>query len=159
MMKHSTLVTTVVLGILVVGCGDQVGNVQPLIEQMNVELEAAYLEGDAARAAALFTEDAVLMPNEIENIQGRENIQGFLQFIFRSTTVLQYDLEVRELERDGSTAYELGVFSWASSTGQDTTQENGRYSMVRKLDSDGAWRIHRLLENADRQVSHPFMQR
>jgi hypothetical protein len=31
--------------------------------------------------------------------------------------------------------------------------------MVRKLESDGAWRIHRLLENADRPVSHPFMPR
>lgn len=158
-MKRSTLTMTAAVGLLVVGCTDRMEDVLPVIEEANMELEAAYLEGDAVRLAALFTEDALVMPNRGQNIPGREAIEALFEMILRGMTVMKYELVVEELEVFGSTTYERGIFDYLAVTAsQDTTADQGRYIMIRKKSSDGVWLIHRWLENKSPEQNHPFMQ-
>lgn len=159
MMKQSTLVTTVVVGLLVMGCTDRLEDVRAFVEEANIELEEAYKQGDWGRLAALFTEDALIMPNGGQNIPGRAAMENLFEMIFRVNTVVKYQLAVEELEVFGNTAYERGVFDYqVVSSSQDTTADQGRYIILRKKSSDGAWLIHRWLENVSPAQSHPFMQ-
>ena len=157
-MKRTTLTMTAAVGLLVVGCTDRVEDVLPVIEEANIELEAAYLEGDAVRLAALFTEDALVMPNGGQNIPGREAVEHLFGRIFTVNAVIRYQLVVEELEVFGNTLYERGIFDYqAVGARQDTTADQGRYIMLRQKNSDGAWLIHRWLENVS-PGGHPAMQ-
>lgn len=159
MMRRSTLAAAVGLGLLTVGCTDRMEDALPVIEEANIELEAAYLEGDAVRLAALFTEDALIMPNGGQTIPGRTAVEHLFRRIFTVNTVLKYQLAVEELEVFGNTAFERGIFDYqAVGARQDTIADRGRYIMLRKLSSDGAWLIHRWLENVSPGQSHPAMQ-
>ena len=158
MMKRTTLMMTAAVGILAVGCSDRMEDVLPFIEEANTELEAAYVEGDAGRLAALFTEDAVVMPNGAPSIPGRQAVATLFERILSVNTVARYQLVVEELEVYRNTAYERGVYDYlAISASQDTTAEQGRYIMLRKKSANGAWLIHRWLENTSPQQNHPFM--
>ncbi len=159
-MQLVNRLTIAIVGFSVLACADRVAEVRPLIDQAIADLEAAYLQGDAGAVAALMTEDVVVMPNDMEDIRGREAVQGFLSLFFRANTVVAYKLVVQELELVGNTAYERGIYTWTSiGAAQDTSLERGRYSIVRKRGADGAWRIHRLLENTSPRLTHPFLER
>lgn len=128
-----------------------------MLEEANVELEAAYLAGDASRLAALFTEDALIMPNGGQTIPSRSAMENLFQRIFRVNTVMRYQLVAEEVEVFGNTLYERGIFDYqAISSRQDTTADQGRYIMLRQKSPDGAWLIHRWLENVS-PGSHPAM--
>jgi uncharacterized protein (TIGR02246 family) len=133
-------------------------DVLPFIEEANIELEAAYQEGDAGRLAALFTEDAVVMPNRAPTIPGRQAVENLFERILNVNTVVRYQLVVEELEVFGNTTYERGIFDYlAVGSRQDTTADQGRYIMLRKKSAGGAWLIHRWLENTSPGQSHPPM--
>ncbi len=156
LLNHLTIA---IVGLSALACGDRVAEVRPLIDQAVADFEAAYLQGDAGAVAALMTEDVVVMPNGMEDLRGREAVQGFLSLLFRGNTVVAYKLVVQELELVGNTAYERGIYTWTSiGAAQDTTLERGRYSIVRKQSADGAWRIHRLLENTSPRRTHAFIE-
>jgi uncharacterized protein (TIGR02246 family) len=136
-----------------------VEDVLPVIEEANIELEAAYLEGDPVRLAALFTEDALIMPNGGQTIPGRAAMENLFERIFSVNTVVRYQLVAEELEVFGNTLYERGIYDYqAIGARQDTTADQGRYIMLRQRSSDGSWLIHRWLENVS-PASHPAMQR
>lgn len=159
-MQFVNRLTIAMVGFSVLACADRVAEVRPLIEQAIADLEAAYLQGDGGAVAALMTEDVVVMPNGMEDIRGREAAQGFLSLFFRANTVVAYKLVVQELELVGNTAYERGIYTWTSiGAAQDASLERGRYSIVRKQGADGAWRIHRLLENTSPRLTHEFFER
>lgn len=141
-------------------CGNRVATVQPIFEQANMQLEEAYRQGDAAGAAGLFSEDAVVMPNGMEDLSGRQAIEAFLDMYFSSSTVPVYELTITEIDLHGNTAYERGTYRWLSiGARRDTSLEYGRYSMVRKIGPAGGWQIHRLLENTTSPPTHTFLER
>jgi uncharacterized protein (TIGR02246 family) len=127
---------------------DTVDQVRLGIGLINSELQEAYRAGDPERAATLFTEDVVLMPNKAPSLRGSDAVRGLLTNFFRGSTVTTYDLTTDELHVYGETAFEWGTFQWRSVVSeQDTIVEQGRYSAVRKRSPEGRWLIHRLLEN------------
>ena len=159
---------TLVLGAVVfAGCTsthgratpEQTAKVQLQIEQANADLESAYQDGDADRVVMLFTEDAVFLSNRLVDLRGREAIGRFLGKFFRIQTVTEFTLTIAELDVYGPTAYERGTFVWTSvGRDQDTTVQRKRYSIVRTLDADGQWLIHRLLDGLSPAPTHAFMQ-
>lgn len=138
---------------------EQTAKVQLQIEQANADLESAYQDGDADRVAMLFTEDAVFLSNRLVDLRGREAIGRFLGKFFRIQTVIEFTLTIGELDVYGPTAYERGTFVWTSvGRDQDTTVQRKRYSIVRTLDAEGQWRIHRLLDGLRPADTHPFLR-
>jgi ketosteroid isomerase-like protein len=136
---------------------DTVAEVRLGVELINSELQEAYRAGDADGAVSLMTENVVLMPDKSPNLSGQDAVRGLLQSFFGGSTVSTYELMPEELHVYGETAYELGVYRWASVHGEvDTIVERGRYSAVRKRSADGRWLIHRLLENT-MPAGHPAM--
>lgn len=123
-------------------------DVRQKIVQASLSLDSAYRRGNAQAVSTLFTDDAIISAIEFEDIRGRAAIQAALAGFFAANTVLAYQLQPVEVEVCGPTAYERGTFVWTSGPhGQPASTVRGRYSAVWMRAADGAWRVHRYIEN------------
>lgn len=107
----------------------------------------AFLAGDAARAAALYTDDARLMPHGVPTCDGRAAIGGFFGGAI-AQGVVSARFTTHEVEGDDAQALEIGRYELFASlpNGERQRIDDGRYLVVwRKV--DGAWRIHRDMFN------------
>ena len=51
--------------------------IRPAIEEGNAKFGEAFRQGDSGAVAALYTDDAILLPPNSETIQGKEGIDAF----------------------------------------------------------------------------------
>ena len=115
---------------------------------------AAYNAGDAAAIAALFTEDAVSMPDHRAALIGRAAIENHLRDVFMqfstSISITPGDTDVA-----GDVAHEHGTFSvtLTPKAGGNAMTETGNYLVVLKKGSDGNWLVHHDIDNSN--VPHP----
>lgn len=115
--------------------------IKRLVESLN--------RGDAAGAAAHYTDDAALLPPNSARIDGREGIKGvwqdFIDADFRDVA-----MTTREVDAFGDVANEVGTIS-ATAPGDDggRTQLAGKYVAVWKRAGDDTWRLHRDIWNFD----------
>lgn len=115
---------------------------------MNAALDTAYRRGDAAAVAALMSDSVVISAENIPDISGRLAIRDLLTQFFNAHSVRVYTLNPLEVNIYGEHAFERGTFEWiAGPKGGPMTRRNGRYMLLRIRDTDGAWKIHRLIEN------------
>src|SRR5918911_2271609 len=85
-------------------------NVRQDIEQRVKEFEAAANRGDAAGMAALYTQDALLLPPNQPRVEGRPAIQQFWQQ-FVSLGRFEGQLTPERVEAHGAAAHEIGVYT------------------------------------------------
>jgi uncharacterized protein (TIGR02246 family) len=121
------------------------------IEAALVEFASAFNKGDGASVAALYTEDALLLPPGGARVDGREAIQAFWQgAIDQGLTDIK--LEAVEVESAGNTAYEVGGFSLkAPNESGELVSSTGKYIVVWHKSADGNWRLHRDIWNSTPQ--------
>lgn len=114
----------------------------------NAALDTAYRRGNADAAAALMSDSVVISAENIPDLAGRSVIRDILRQFFAANSVDAYSLKPIDVIVHGNQAFERGTFVWtAGPKGGSMTQHNGRYMLLRIRDSDGAWKIHRLIEN------------
>jgi ketosteroid isomerase-like protein len=97
-----------------------------------------FAQNDLAGIAGCYTEDAQMLPANMEPISGRAAIQS----VFKLTAVPGHTLQfqTRELEFHGATAVELGTYTRVR--GDGSTFDRGKYMLVWKRVAD-AWLMHR----------------
>ena len=116
--------------------------VRKAVEAANAEWTAAFNRGDAVAVAVLYTEDAILMPPDIEMIRGRQGIQEFWQARIQRG-LKDAVLTTVEVQADGNTAYEIGRVSLTFyAKDQAPKPISGKYVVVWKRQSDGRWKLH-----------------
>jgi uncharacterized protein (TIGR02246 family) len=103
------------------------------IDKLIVELEEAYHSGDAASIAALYTEDAVLMPPNSEALTGRDAIQGLWTAALADGH--QGDLSTKDVIVAGDYAIETGAYKIDMADG--THVDHGNYVVVWKKTPEG----------------------
>jgi uncharacterized protein (TIGR02246 family) len=126
--------------------------VRKAIEETNAKWAEAFNQGDAAAVAALYTDNAVLMPPNNEMIQGREGIQQFwngaMQMGMTDVTLTTVDLE-----GSGNLAYEIAKYSLTiQPEGQEVMKDVGKYIVVWKRQEDGTWKIQADIWNTSMPV-------
>lgn len=123
--------------------------VRDRIEATLETLVASLNGGDAAAVAALYTDDAALLPPESGRIDGREGIQGVWQG-FIDADMRDVAMTTQEVDVFGDVANEVGIIS-ATAPGEDggRSQLSGKYVAVWKCGSDDTWRLHRDIWNFD----------
>jgi uncharacterized protein (TIGR02246 family) len=126
-----------------------VAAVRKVIEETNAKFTEAFNRGDAAGVAALYTDDATVMPPNDEMVKGRQGIQdllnGFMQMGGKDLTLTTVDVS-----GSGNTAYEIGKYSFTlQPEGQAAMTDSGKYVVVWKRQADGTWKLHVDIWNSD----------
>jgi uncharacterized protein (TIGR02246 family) len=102
---------------------------------------------DAKRAAALYTDDACLMPDGMPALHGRAAIGGFFSGAIEQGIVAAR-FTTQEVDGDDVQALEIGRYELFAPlpNGERSCVDDGRYLVAwRKV--GGAWRIHRDMFN------------
>ncbi len=105
--------------------------------------------GDGAGVAALYTDDAAIMPPGAARLEGRDAIRQFWQGMF-DAGVGDFALTTLEVEEAGESAIEIGAIS-ATAPGEGDTRValSGKFIVVYRRDGGGNWRLHRDIWNFD----------
>lgn len=106
--------------------------------------QAAFVDalerGDAAAAAAVYTDTARLLPPAAEPMEGRPAIEAFWRAGIESG-IAAVELETTELDQHDGLAYEIGRYALRLRTADgDTVVDRGKYVLVHQRQPDGSWR-------------------
>jgi len=116
--------------------------VRQAIEEGNAKFGEAVRKGDGAAIAALYTEDATLLPPDSDMIKGRGGIEAFwrggLQMGIKEAVLTTVDVS-----GGGDLAYEIGTFALkVQPEGKEPIEQKGKYVVVWKKAPDGVWKLH-----------------
>ena len=119
-----------------------IAQVRKAIEGANGEFGEAVRRGDGAGIAALYTEDAKLLPPNSEMIQGREGIKAFwgggLQMGIKDAI-----LTTIEVLGTGDIVCEIGKYDLTIKPGgHEAIKDNGKYLVLWKKSMGGTWKLH-----------------
>jgi uncharacterized protein (TIGR02246 family) len=115
------------------------------IAEASAAWAAAWDAGDGAAMAALYTDDAMVLPPGGEALEGREAITAFWRGFLESLPGSQVALETIEVHSGDGGAIEVG--SWAITGADGEHVDHGKYIVAWKY-VDGAWRLHRDIFNS-----------
>ena len=109
---------------------------------------AAFSRGDAAGAAAVYTDDAQVLPPNSDIVSGKQAIQRLWQGAM-DMGIKAVKLETVEVEGHGHTAHEVGKYSLQGTESQ--ILDAGKYVVIWKQEG-GQWKLHRDIWNSSRPV-------
>ena len=120
----------------------KINPIRQAIEAANGKFGEAIRRGDGAAVAALYTEDAQLLPPNSEMIQGRDGIKAFwtggLQMGIKDAV-----LTTREVLGIGDMVCEIGKYDLTiKPEGQAAIKDIGKYLVIWKKSREGAWKLH-----------------
>ncbi len=129
------MLAAVCLGVLAGPAGAQD---KATIDKLNEQFAAAFNKGDSAAVAAMYTEDAVLLPPGADMVKGRENIRAFwAKMAEQVQDVKLTTMDVKPLGPEA--AREIGTFS-LKTKGAQPEEVSGKYVVVwQKAGSD--WKL------------------
>lgn len=132
-----------------IGQAKQAGDVAA-IKRLAEAWDAGWRTGDASALAALFTDDAVLMPQNQPAIIGRESIQSVYRAALDQFTV-KGSGEVLEVEVAGDWAFYRSSYTLTAvpKAGGEPTKDSGKSVHILKRQRDNSWKIARLIANSD----------
>jgi uncharacterized protein (TIGR02246 family) len=126
------------------GAAAQTGAVKTAIDAANKKFGAAIAAGDAAGVAGIYTDDAMVLPPNMEAIKGKAAIekvfQGLIVVGIKSAT-----LTAQDVESHGDTATEIGSYSLMNAAGKEI--DRGKYIAIWKR-VQGQWKMHRDIWNS-----------
>lgn len=99
----------------------------------------AFARQDATAIAALYTDDAQLLPTGSDVVEGRRSIESFWRGAF-GLGLAEARLVTVEVDARGDTAVEVGRYTMYG--GDGSSIDHGKYLVVWK-EGAGEWRLHR----------------
>ena len=124
------------------------GSVKSDIDAALAQYAAAFNRGDAGAVAALYTEDAALLPPGEVRVDGRAGIDVYWQSLINAG-IGDIRITAVEVEAAGNFAYEVGAFSLSVPGEGGPITVHGKHIVVWKRGADGVWRLHRDIWNGD----------
>ena len=119
-------------------------SVRSEIEAANKIFEAAVSRSDGPGVAALYTDNAQLLPAQSDFVTGTEAIAQFWQAAFDSG-MKGVSLVTLEVENHGDTAYEIGKLEIRGADGK--VLDRGKYVVIWKKEGT-SWKLHRDMWNS-----------
>ena len=126
-----------------------VEEVRKFIEKVILKFSEELRRGDAVAVAALFTDDAILLPPNSEMIRGRQGIEEFWGAVFQGG-MKDITATIMESSGSGDTIHGVGNFaSEISQKGQKPVEVKGKYITILKHTASG-WKVHGHIWNYDK---------
>jgi uncharacterized protein (TIGR02246 family) len=106
------------------------------------------MAGDISAVVAFYSDDAVLLPPNSAEVQGREAIRKFFQGLPKFT---QFKQELEEVEGDENFAYPRGTFETTTTPpgSNKPVKDKGKVLAVWHKQEDGSWIVTRVIWNSD----------
>ena len=122
-------------------CADFAEGDQGKLETAARAFEAGCNSKNWDAVAALYAEDAVLMPPNMPDVQGRQAIRDFFAGF---VPVSDMRLDCKEIQGCGDMAYVAGTYSMmVHPPGGAAVKESGSFLEVHRRQADGSWPIVR----------------
>ncbi len=120
------------------------------IERLHDQFVEAHDDGDVDRLMELFSDDAVVAPEDDATLEGKDDIAGYFEDVFDQTPST-IELDVLETEVHGDWAFEridATLTMTHSATGEEM-EVWARYFWILRRQPGGGWKISRLIANLD----------
>jgi len=146
MKYHRVALATFILTlpvILFVSCErapEDTAEVRWAIEAITEQYADAFKRGDAAAIAALYAEEARVLPPNGPTVVGREAIQNFYQGAIDACGCDDFQLTILEVGVVGDLAYEIGEYVTIHPVEGETIRKQGKYVYIWKREN-GEWKI------------------
>ncbi len=112
------------------------------VEQFAREFERLFYQGDFAAMASFYTEDAQLLVEDQELIQGRPAISRFWQAACQAANNMKRSIEVQEIHVSDTLGYLRGTVTLQFPVGsRPVTTYSVKYITIWKRETNGAWRL------------------
>ena len=114
-------------------------DIMDIVRRANDAWNSAFNRGDASAVAALYTDDATVLPPTHAVLKGTAAIQDFWQGLI-AAGFNEHGIEVLDARADGNLAFASGKW-WASGPGAGGTQRfEGIVVSVLRRQGDGSWK-------------------
>ena len=127
--------------------------IEAAVGQVHEAYVAARNAGNAASVAALYTDDAVVMPPNLPEVKGKEAIQLFYQAYIDK---FSYEIVAPQVEAAASGNWAFGRGTYAvkvtPKAGGKATDDSGRYLLILTRQTEGPWKIARHIWSSDRPL-------
>ena len=121
-----------------------ISSVRQAVEDGNRKFGAAIARKSYADVAALYTDDALVLPPDGTIVRGRKDIESFWKQAATALSLASATLKTVDLEVAGDTAYEVGEAQLTTGKGPASV----KYVVVWRKGGDDAWRLHRDIWNS-----------
>lgn len=102
--------------------------------------------GDWDALAALYTEEAVVMPPNLEQVIGRIAIRN----LFSALTVSDFQLKPIEVDGCGDLMFARGTYTWTVRIGEgEPAKDHGKWLTIWRKQADGTWLLSQDIWNSD----------
>ena len=115
--------------------------IRQTIGEGNAKFGEGFHRGDAAAVAALYTEDALLLPPNLDTIKGKQGIEAFWSGGMQMG-ITGVVLSTVDLIGMGDHVCEIGNYKLTiQPQGQNAMEDNGKYLVIWKQEG-GTWKLH-----------------
>jgi ketosteroid isomerase-like protein len=122
----------------------EISSVRRAIEEGNRKLGSALERKSYDEIAALYTDEAKVLPPDGPIVSGKKAIASFWQEAAKGLGLLGATLTTLDLEVAGDTAYEVGEAQLKTTRGSAKV----KYVVVWRQREDGIWQLHRDIWNS-----------
>lgn len=124
------------------------------IKQLARDWQAGWLAGDASALLSLYADDAVLMPQGLPALAGKEAIRSLYQAVFEEFRVTGGG-RLLEVVVAGDWGYFLSTYELTAKplAGGEPIEDEGKSVFIVRRQSDGDWKIARLIATSDRPTA------
>jgi len=123
---------------------------EPAIVKASDDYRKAVLGGDARAVAAMYLDDAIVMPNGAGPVTGRAAIEQFYRELLTGPVKIEaFTFNHIESTFEGNVGYDAGTYAQRCKlpTGQ-TVNDTGKYLVILKR-AQGEWKAAYLIYNSD----------
>ena len=153
-MKKLFLLIVCALPLILFSCTQQQksfdsASAQKAIDEGNAAFSSYFAKGDSTSMAALYTEDAKVLPPNMKMVNGQDEIESLWGSFIRLGQV-NIQLATTSLTGSGNIAVETGSYNLkVQPQGTDAIQDQGKYMVVWQLQSDNSWKMIRDMWSSD----------